>query len=424
MSNSDEQSVFTFNFIDYKLRERLEEALAYVNALSKEEVLQSDDDLLRTIIARFAIPDLRLRSQDRTIDDETVELVDHTFDRKTGDTGHQVLIPFDGDPEWLIEIDHQKDPNDGFPIAFLDKKRRQIYIKCRLSATDTEDELKRSVDHRTRLAEQYVTLVAQKLANFNSELMIEMTNDLERRREAIQKAKRARDLLGLPEANNPRNQEMRKKMEHLKQELMKRMSSSSKTEQISIEPTLDIVHVFFIDIVGYSKLPVDKQTSTLQLLQDTVLQTREFTLAIENKRLIAIPTGDGMALAFFGDPLAPARCAMEVSHRIRNSSDLTLRMGLHSGPTYVTRDINGHENLAGDGINIAQRVMDCGDAEHILLSKRVAEDLSCLSGWSQYLSDLGEVEVKHGKRIHIFNFSGADFGNPAHPTKLVETKKT
>ncbi|HJP91670.1 MAG TPA: adenylate/guanylate cyclase domain-containing protein [Pyrinomonadaceae bacterium] len=424
MSNSAEQSaVFTFNYIDYQLRERLDEAVAYVNALSKEEVLQCNDDCLQRIIARFAISDVRLRSHDRTIDEETVELVDHTFDRKTGDTGHQVLIPFDGDPDWLIEIDHQKAPDDGFPIAFLDKKRRQIYIKCRLSATDTEDELKRNVDYRTRLAEQYVMLVAEKLANFNSELAIEMTNDLERRREAIQKAKRARDMLGLPQVNNPRNREIREKMERLNQELMKRMSASGKTDRISDAPALYTMHVLFMDIVGYSKLPVDRQTSMLRLLQDIVQQTREFALGIENECLIAIPTGDGMALAFLGDPLAPVKCAIEVSGRIRNSPDLTLRMGLNIGPAYITKDINRHQNLAGDGINIAQRVMDCGDEGHILVSKRV-DDLSCLSGWSQYLSDLGEVEVKHGKRIHIFNLYSADFGNAAHPSKLSDSRRT
>ncbi len=276
--------------------------------------------------------------------------------------------------------------------------------------------LKLNVDHRTRLAEQYVISVAEKLTVFNSELKVEMTNDLERRREAIQKAKRARELLGLAEVNNPRNRETREKMERLRQELMKRMSSSSDNKQINDEPTLHIANILFMDIVGYSKLPVDKQSSTLRLLQDTVQQTKDFAIAIENESLIALPTGDGMALAFFGDPLAPARCAMEVSRRIRNSSDLTLRMGLNSGPVDVTKDINGHRNLTGDGINIAQRVMDCGDAGHILVSKRVADDLSCFSGWSQYLSDSGEVEVKHGKRIHIFNFSGADFGNAGHPS--------
>lgn len=179
-----------------------------------------------------------------------------------------------------------------------------------------------------------------------------------------------------------------------------------------------------MDIVGYSKLPIDKQTGTLRLLQDVVEQTNEFTSAIEKECLIAIPTGDGMALAFFGDPLVPARCAMEVSRRIRNYSELSLRMGINSGPAFSTKDINGYNNLAGEGINIAQRVMGCADSGHILVSKRVADDLSCISGWSQYLSDLGEVEVKHGKRIHIFNFSGPDFGNTNHPTKLVQTQRT
>lgn len=158
--------------------------------------------------------------------------------------------------------------------------------------------------------------------------------------------------------------------------------------------------------------------SMLRLLQDTVQQTRDFALGLQSKRLIAIPAGDGMALAFFGDPLAPARCAIEVSRGIRNSSDLTLRMGLNSGPVCITKDINQRDNLAGEGINVAQRVMDCGDAGHILVSKRVADDLLAFSGWSQYLSDVGEVEVKHGKRIHLFNLSGADFGNAVHPSKI------
>jgi class 3 adenylate cyclase len=406
-------TVFTFNYIDYKLRERLEEALEFVNTLPKEEVLQCDDDYMQGLISRFAIPALRLRSEDRALDDEYPELSDHTFYRKTGGTGHRVLIPFDGDPDWLIEIDIQKAPQDGFPIAFLDKEGRQIYLNCRLSPTDTDDVLKRNVDYRTALAEEYVTSVAEKLAIFNSELKVEITNDLERRREAIQKAKRARDLLGLPEVNNPRNREIRKKMERLRQELMKRMSAGSQSDKTRHQSAFDIVHVLFMDIVGYSKLPVDKQKGTLQLLQDTVQETSDFTLALESNRLIAIPTGDGMALAFLGDPLAPVKCAIEVSRRIRNSSDLTLRMGLNSGPAYITKDINGHDNLAGDGINVAQRVMDCGHAGQILISKRVADDLSCLSGWSQHLWDLGEVEVKHGKRIHIFNLSGDDFGKPA-----------
>jgi hypothetical protein len=132
--------VFTFNYIDYKLQERLEEALECVNGLSKEEVLQCDDDCLQKLTARFAIPALRLRSDERALDEESPELSDDTFYRKTGDTGHRVLIPFDGDPEWLIEINSQKAP-DGFPIAFLDKTRRQIYIKSRLSPTDTDDML-------------------------------------------------------------------------------------------------------------------------------------------------------------------------------------------------------------------------------------------------------------------------------------------
>jgi class 3 adenylate cyclase len=411
-------SHFTFESLEYKLRERLEEALEHVNTLPKEEVLQCSDDYLQNLIDRFMIPTLRLRSEETTLDEEVPELSDYTFYRKTGDTGHQILIPFDGDPEWLTQIGSQRAPQDGYPIAFLDQDRHQIYIKCRLAPTDTDDMMKHNVDYRTSLVEEYVRAVSERLANFNSELEVEVAKVLGLRKEAILKAKRARNLLGLPEVNNPRNREIRKRMERLGQELMKRVSGGSTNNRVIDKPALDIAHVLFMDVVGYSKLPVDKQTSTLQLLQDTVQQTRDFALALEQERLIAIPTGDGMALGFFGDLLASVKCAMEVSRRLRNSSDISLRIGLNSGPVYVIKDINNQDNLAGDGINVAQRVMDLGDAGHILLSKRVADDLSVVSGWSQNLSDLGEVEVKHGKLIHIFNLAGTDFGNRDCPTKM------
>jgi class 3 adenylate cyclase len=413
----EQHSSFTFDYLDYKLRERLEEALLHINTLSKDDVLRCDNECLQKLVARFTIAPLILRSEKRAIDEKTFELVDHTFDRKTGDTGHRVLIPVEGDPEWLVEIDSQKAPVDGHPLAFLDKERRQIYINLRLSLSDEDGGLTQDVNYRMQLAEQYVMAVAEKLATFNSELAVKMKQDLARRREAILKAKRARDLLGLPEVNNPRNQETAEKMERLREELMKRMSGETKNVQSSGEPALEIAHVLFMDIVGYSKLPIDKQTAALRLLQETVQKTKDFVSGIKSNRLISLPTGDGMALAFFGDPLAPARCAIELSRLIRNSPELPLRMGLSSGPTYHIKDINTNPNLAGDGINIAQRVMDCGDAGHILLSKRVADDLLCVSGWSDYLLDLGEVEVKHGKRIHIFNLCGSDFGNAEQPTK-------
>lgn len=184
-------------------------------------------------------------------------------------------------------------------------------------------------------------------------------------------------------------------------------------------PTLETAHVLFMDIVGYTKLLIDQQTDCLQKLQEVVTATEEFRRPRKERDLIRLPTGDGMALAFFGDPEAPVRCAMQISQAMRQAScGFELRMGIHSGLVYHIADINMNLNVAGGGINVAQRVMDSGDGGHIILSKRVAEDLGQLARWSDYLQDLGEVEVKHGLRVHVFNFYGEDFGNPATPSRL------
>jgi len=185
------------------------------------------------------------------------------------------------------------------------------------------------------------------------------------------------------------------------------------------ETALETAHVLFTDIVGYTKLLIDEQTDCLRKLQEIITATEEFRRPRKEKDLIRIPTGDGMALAFFGDPEAPARCAMQISRAMRQAScGFELRMGIHSGLVYHLPDINMNLNVAGGGINIAQRVMDCGDGGHILVSKRVADDLTQLARWSNHLRDLGEVEVKHGLRVHIFNLSGDDFGNPATPSRV------
>jgi class 3 adenylate cyclase len=191
------------------------------------------------------------------------------------------------------------------------------------------------------------------------------------------------------------------------------------TAKTSEEAALETAHVLFMDIVGYTKLLIDEQTDCLRKLQEIITATEEFRRPRKEKDLIRIPTGDGMALAFFGDPEAPARCAMQISRAMRQTScGFELRMGIHSGLVYHLPDINMNLNVAGGGINIAQRVMDCGDGGHILVSKRVADDLNQLARWSHYLHDLGEVEVKHGLRVHVFNLSGDDFGNPAKPSRM------
>jgi eukaryotic-like serine/threonine-protein kinase len=195
-------------------------------------------------------------------------------------------------------------------------------------------------------------------------------------------------------------------------------STPSRTPDPGAGHTLEIAHVLFTDIVGYSKLPMDEQEQLVMQLQEAVRQTPEFVRAEASEELIRIPTGDGMALVFFRDAEAPVRCALELSQFLRNHSDLRLRMGIHTGPVYRVADINANRNVAGGGINIAQRVMDSGDAGHILVSSAEAEVLGQISCWSHALHDLGEVEVKHGVRLHIYNLYSAEAGNAELPKKI------
>jgi eukaryotic-like serine/threonine-protein kinase len=187
--------------------------------------------------------------------------------------------------------------------------------------------------------------------------------------------------------------------------------------------TLEFAHVLFMDIVGYSQLSMDEQEKQLRTLQDSVRETREFGDAQVANQLICLPTGDGMALVFFGDPEAPARCAVHLGQMVHGgSAAIRLRMGLHSGPVYRVPDINANRNVAGGGINIAQRVMDCGDAGHILVSPTQAELLAEMGSWKDSLSDLGEVRVKHGVVLHLHNLCRAGVGNSAVPTKIRDAR--
>src|SRR5947207_4202541 len=181
---------------------------------------------------------------------------------------------------------------------------------------------------------------------------------------------------------------------------------------------MEIAHVLFIDIVGYSARLTDEQQALVDELNQIVRSSDEFNKAAAAGRLMKIPTGDGMALIFYNSPEQPVNCALEIGRALRNSSDLPVRMGVHSGPVSAVTDLNDRTNAAGVGINVAQRVMDCGDTGHILLSQRVAEDLQQYSRWRPHLHDLGEVEVKHGERVHVFNFYTDDAGNSDLPKKL------
>src|SRR6478752_1870066 len=186
---------------------------------------------------------------------------------------------------------------------------------------------------------------------------------------------------------------------------------------------LEIGHVLFIDVVGYSKLLVKQQSELLSELNEVVSGTNEFREADSAGKLIRLPTGDGMALVFRTDPEAPAQCAMEIAHALKSHPAVQLRMGIHSGPVSEMADVNQRQNIAGAGINLAQRVMDCGDAGHILVSKRVAEDLEQHDRWRPFLHELGTCEVKHGVRIDISNLYSDEIGNPQLPKKLQAVRK-
>jgi TolB-like protein/Tfp pilus assembly protein PilF len=184
------------------------------------------------------------------------------------------------------------------------------------------------------------------------------------------------------------------------------------------EVKLEIGHVLFIDIVGYSNLLITQQSEQVETLRRIVRGTAQFRAVETEGKLLRLPTGDGGALVFRTTPEAPVLCALEIARELKKHPDLRVRMGIHSGPVNAITDLNEQANIAGAGINIAQRVMDCGDAGHILVSKHVAEDLEHYPRWQPYLHDLGECEVKHGVRISVVNFYTDDVGNPAAPEKF------
>jgi serine/threonine-protein kinase len=196
------------------------------------------------------------------------------------------------------------------------------------------------------------------------------------------------------------------------------MSSES-----SSDIKFEIGHVLFIDIVGYSKLLITEQSEQLDVLKKIVRGTEQFRLAEAEGRLLRLPTGDGGALVFRTNPEAPLLCASEISKELTKHPGLHVRMGINSGPVNEITDLNEQANIAGAGINIAQRVMDCGDAGHILLSKHVADDLGQYPRWRSFLHELGECEVKHGVRVDVINFYGDGLGNPQVPRRFQILKK-
>src|SRR3984893_10158649 len=192
--------------------------------------------------------------------------------------------------------------------------------------------------------------------------------------------------------------------------------------EVKKEIALEIAHVLFIDIVAYSKMATDDQRAAIEKLNHIVQSTDEYRTAESENRLLKLATGDGMALIFYHTPEDPVECALEISRAIKEQhSNLRLRMGVHSGPVSGEVDVSGFANVAGAGINTAQRVMDCGDAGHILLSKRVAEALEQFKHWRPHLYHLGQCEVKHGEKIDIVNLFTAELGNSERPQRLTKS---
>src|SRR5881392_2408825 len=188
--------------------------------------------------------------------------------------------------------------------------------------------------------------------------------------------------------------------------------------EVKKEVKFEIGHVLFIDIVSYSKMLITEQSELLQTLKQIVRGTEQFRLAKAEGKLLGLPTGDGGALVFRTSPEAPVLCAIEITRELKNHPELRVRMGIHSGPVNEITDLNEQASIVGAGINMAQRVMDCGDNGHILLSKRVADDLAQYPRWRSFLHDLGECEVKHGVRIDVVNFYGDGIGNPHVPKRF------
>src|SRR5438105_12641177 len=195
------------------------------------------------------------------------------------------------------------------------------------------------------------------------------------------------------------------------------------SDQVTKQIALEIAHILFIDTVGYSKLSINDQRVVVDELTEVVRNSDQYQKAEAAGRLIKIPAGDGMALVFYTSPEAPAQCAVEISRLLKKHPRLQLRMGVHSGPVSGVIDVNGHANLAGAGLNMAQRVMACGDAGHILVSKHVAEDLEEYEHWRPLLHELGACEVKHGGHVSIVNLYDSETSNPQLPKRLQAVKR-
>ena len=187
-------------------------------------------------------------------------------------------------------------------------------------------------------------------------------------------------------------------------------------------PKVTIAHVLSMDVVGYSLLLITNQTRVMNELTNIVKGTEQFRRSDGEGKLMRIPTGDGMSLVFFDDPQAPIECATEIAAALKDHPNISLRMGIHSGPVNEVVDVSERSNVAGVGIDMAERVTSCGDAGHILLSKRIADDLAPFPRWHPHLHNLGEYEVKHGRKIALVNFYTGEVGNPTMPKRCANAE--
>ena len=281
----------------------------------------------------------------------------------------------------------------------------------------------RETENQSLLAVQWWTAVLSITAMALSAGMAErrrVEEELQQQKAVVETASRTKDHFHAHELRTPLTPVI-STLESLETEL------AQTEEDRSAEPTPDlqlrIAYVLLIDVVGYSKLLVDDEIELLQELKQIAHETESFRAADAAGKLIRVPMGDGMALLFYRSPEEPVRCALEISRALKDHSPIQVRMGIHSGPVNRVKDVNDKPNVAGTGINVGQRVLDCGDAGHILLSAHVAEDLAQYRHWQPYLHDLGECEVKHGLRLHLFNLHKDDLGNPQVPEKLKRRRR-
>ncbi|HWX17510.1 MAG TPA: MASE1 domain-containing protein [Chthoniobacterales bacterium] len=279
----------------------------------------------------------------------------------------------------------------------------------------------RETENQSLLAVQWWTAVLSITAMALSAAMAEgrrVEEELQQQKVVVETANRTkgRFLAMLPHELRTPPTPVISALESLETEPAQTEGDRSVEPKSNLEP--EIAHLLSIDAVGYSKLSNNEQIELLQDLNHIVRSTECFRAAETAGKLIRVPTGDGMALLFFRSPEEPVRCALEISGALRDHPHIRLRMGVHRGPVNRITDVNDKTNFAGSGINVAQRVLDCGDAGHILLSKHLADDLADYRHWQPYLHDLGEYEVKHGLRLHLFNLFKDGLGNPQVPGRL------